>query len=115
MAVGSPCASESGDTGNWNTSTAVRLMWMGTVSCCVPASLSETGYIEGRNVTVNIVGPMGKTIDCHQWQPIWFARGWAGIVRTGGAPATLAAKAATTTIPIVLILSTNPSQGRSRC
>ncbi len=32
--------------------------------------LHETGYVEGRNVAIDTVGPRATTTDCRPWRPI---------------------------------------------
>jgi len=34
--------------------------------------LTETGYVEGRNVAIEYLGRKGTAIDCRHWEPIWF-------------------------------------------
>ena len=69
-------------------------------SCAVfRQGLGEAGYVEGRNVAIEYRWAEGHTTGCRRSQPSWFAVA-AVIVTTGGTSA-LAAKAATSTIPIV--------------
>jgi putative ABC transport system substrate-binding protein len=72
--------------------------------------LSETGYVEGRNVAVDYRWAFNDRARLSEFATDMVRRRVAVIAAPGGSPAALAAQAATKTIPIVFIVGVDPEQ-----
>jgi putative tryptophan/tyrosine transport system substrate-binding protein len=70
--------------------------------------LAENGYVEGRNVTIEYRWAIGQHNRLRQLAEEFVNKRVAVVVSTGGESAALAAKAATSTIPIVFSVGRDP-------
>ena len=71
--------------------------------------LNQSGFVEGRNVTIEYHFAEGHNDRLPAMAADLVRRQVAVIVTLGNRPAMLAAKAATTTVPIVFLFSGDPS------
>ena len=72
--------------------------------------LRDTGYVEGQNVTIEYRWGLGQYDQMRSMASDLVRRQVAVIVAVGGEPSVWAAKAATTTIPIVFLNGNDPVQ-----
>jgi len=74
----------------------------------IKEGLQQTGYIEGRNVTIEYRWAEGQYDRLPQQAVELVNRGVGLIILVGGGPTTAVAKAATATIPIVFVTGDDP-------
>ena len=73
--------------------------------------LGESGFTEGRNVTVEFRFAYNDNATLPELMADLVRRRAAVIVTPGSTPAALAAKAATTSIPVIFSVGTDPIEG----
>ena len=76
--------------------------------------LSGAGYVEGQNVAIQFRWAAGQNDRLSDLAADMIRQRVAVITTPGSTPASLAAKAATTTIPIVFLVRQRPDRTRSR-
>ena len=99
----------AGDAGGWLSQC--RIAGPVRARCaCVSPGLSETGYVEGRNVAIEYRWAENQ-YDRLPELAAELVRRRVSVITTGSSTlAALAAKAATTTLPIVVLMGSDPVQ-----
>src|SRR5262249_43153432 len=77
------------------------------------AGLKGTGYVDGQNVAIEFRWAEGHYDRLPEMAADLVSRKVAVLVSTGGTPSITAAKAATTTIPIVFTTGSDPARAGS--
>ena len=86
---------------------AVSARWDAARLSALRQSLAEAGYVEGSNVAIEYSWAEGN-YDRLPAQAAEFVRRGVAVILAGSLPSALAAKAATTTIPIVFVMGADP-------
>ena len=97
-----------GDAGGWVPRVASLLDDdSSTMAAAFRHGLNEAGYVEGQNVSIEFRWAGVKAID---WRALAaeLVRRQVALIATSGTVSSLAAKAATTTIPIVFSTASDP-------
>jgi len=105
VAIGSSCT-EAGPC-NCFLGSASASLFSGQLQA-FRQGLGEVGYVEGHNTIIEYRWAEGRYDRLPELAADLVYRNVAAIVTSGGAPPALAAKAATTTIPIVFVTGGDP-------
>jgi putative tryptophan/tyrosine transport system substrate-binding protein len=81
-------------------------------SGCIPSGLQESGYVEGQNLAIEYHWA-DEQVDRLPAMAADLVKRHVTVIATGTTPAVLAAQAATTTIPIVFEMGSDPGLASS--
>jgi ABC-type uncharacterized transport system substrate-binding protein len=99
-----------GDAGDWVSQCPITGILDSICRCFPRNGLKESGYVEGQNIAIEFRWARGRFDALPLLAAELTARRPAVIVASGGDPAALAAKAATSTIPVVFLVGGDPVQ-----